>query len=260
MTAHLERLLHGLHLCGIACPKSNQEISEIAEVVTKHNLRYVGEDDELSIGIGVTAGDSRSQSPAAFPNFRPDISPTSRLVVHAVRLPIEEWRSAYRTGIGLFTSKVQEISGQSVPRSIKSRSRLHYWLAEQDERFVSGRCFPLLLNADGNITEAPTATIVIVDESKKAMIAPELETILHGVTFDYVSTIASNLGLKIERDVISPQKLRQADEVLWLSTPQFVLPVTQMDGKPIANGQPGRRFREILTAIESDFGLELTTL
>ena len=249
--------MHGLHLCGIACPESIQEIAEIAEVVTRHNLRFVGESDELSIGIGVTAGDSRSQSPAAFRDFHPEISPKSRLVVHAVRLPIEEWRSAYHTGIELFTANVQEVSGQTVPRSIKSRSRLHYWLAEQDERFVPSQCHPLLLNADGNIAESPTATIVIVDESRAAMIAPELETILHGVTFDYVAKIASKLGMKIERDVISQQKLLHADEVLWLSTPQFVLPVTQMDGKPIANGKPGRRYREILNAIESDLGIDL---
>ncbi len=257
MTGHLERLLHGLHLCGIASPMSVQEISQVVNVVAEYNLQFVGEADELSIGIGVTAGDSRSQSPVAFPDRSFENSTTCRVIVHAVRLPVEEWSAAYANGLGLFTTKVQEISGQAIPRSIKSRSRLHYWLAEQDERFVPGQCYPLLLNSDGNVAEAPTATIVMVDELRRAIVAPQIETILHGVTFDYVAAIASNIGLRIERGVITPRELANAHEVLWLSTPQFVLPVTTLDGQPVGTGKPGRRFSKIIAAIETDLGLSL---
>ena len=63
--------------------------------------------------------------------------------------------------------------------------------------------------------------------------------VLEGIRYDLIAEIcaAQNIGYKLQD--ISRADVMNADELLLSSATKEVLPITQLDGKPVGSGQPG---------------------
>lgn len=95
-----------------------------------------------------------------------------------------------------------------------------------------------LLVRDGQVTEG-TASNLFVVQGSQLITPPVSPLLLPGVTRDLVLELARNQDIDcLERD-ISVAELKAADEIWITSSTREIVPVVELDGEPVGNGQSG---------------------
>ncbi len=96
----------------------------------------------------------------------------------------------------------------------------------------------ILLDQDGNVSEAPGENIFIVKEGQ--LITPSLSSsALEGITRDAILKIGKDLDIDvIERD-FKRSELIMSEEIFLTGTAAEITPVISMDSKKIGTGKPG---------------------
>jgi branched-subunit amino acid aminotransferase/4-amino-4-deoxychorismate lyase len=180
---------------------------------------------------------------------------TPTLCVHTFPLPFELWARKMQTGVHLVTPSIRHVPPQCYDPKIKYRSRMHFYLADKEAQLVDPDASGLLLDLDGNVTETSGANFLMVERG--TIVSPTLVNTLPGVSRAMVIELAGKLGLPfVERD-IQVFNVINADEALTTSTPYCLMPVTKINGVPIADGKPGPVFRRLLEAWSTEVGLDI---
>lgn len=109
---------------------------------------------------------------------------------------------------------------------------------------VDAKAAETILLRNGELTEASSAAVhVVIDGVVRT--PPRTERVLPGTTRTMLEELADRIGVPFESGRVSETALREAQEV-WLSAAtREVLPVTQLDGRPIGTGSPGPLFRRL---------------
>ena len=188
---------------------------------------------------------------AAPEEFACQVGPTQ--LVFTKELGFSKWANWYRDGLDLVPVEIEEISGKAIPRHIKCRSRLHYYLAEQNAKQVSSQSRALLSSPEGGIAEATIAGIVMV--KGEVMVAPPENAVLQSITFEVLKEIALEQGLSVERRAIDLDELKKADEVLWLNSSCCLAPVRSIAGESLGASRPV--FQRLIQAWSKRFGVDL---
>jgi branched-chain amino acid aminotransferase len=104
------------------------------------------------------------------------------------------------------------------------------------EAYERGARYPILLDADGNVTEGAGYNLF-------AFVGGELLTpargALEGITRRTILELADRQGLTATATDISEERFRSAAEVFATSTAGGVMPVTSIDGVPVGDGETG---------------------
>lgn len=108
-----------------------------------------------------------------------------------------------------------------------------------------GAVYPILHDGDGNITEGSGFNIVVVKDG--VLLTPRLG-VLDGVTRRTVLEIAAARGRTAIVDQVPVDLLYDCDELFFTTTAGGVMPVTELDGKPVGGGQVGPVTRELREA------------
>jgi branched-subunit amino acid aminotransferase/4-amino-4-deoxychorismate lyase len=117
-------------------------------------------------------------------------------------------------------------------------------LARQEAR-VAGVDEAICLNEEGFLAEASTSNVFLVGEG--VLKTPGLTSgILPGVTREAVLELAGGLGIATVEDDITLDELLQADEVFITNSVMEVMPLTEVNGKPIGSGVPGKITRRLM--------------
>lgn len=111
---------------------------------------------------------------------------------------------------------VQQPSARSWSRQAKVRSRVHYYLADQEANSVENGSTGVLRDEDGTWTESSIANLAIVIGEK--LMFPPREQILNGVTQATVREIATEIGLQFIEQRFRTSDLQHADEILLMGT------------------------------------------
>lgn len=225
---HLQRLQQGLKIVGLEERVDVGEIESAIKKLVATNRVHIAPGSDLAVGVCVTPGEAASAMPTGF-------EPHNQLTVliYNRELPFSNWAQHYRAGIELTTVSQREIPDAAIPKQLKCRSRMHYYLAEQEATVRRPGSRALLLDLAGNVAEGSTASIAMVRGG--AIIAPPYASVLPSVAFRFAETLlgSAKSELKIERRPFSVAELKTADEVLWFSTPMCLLPVSHIDGVTI---------------------------
>jgi len=97
----------------------------------------------------------------------------------------------------------------------------------------------IFLNEDGTVSEGSAMNIFLV-QGGKLVTPPVTANILVGVTRNTVIQIArEKLGLDTECRPVGRTELYVADEIFFCGTGAQVAPVTYIDRRPVAGGDPG---------------------
>lgn len=132
-----------------------------------------------------------------------------------------------------------------VRRDIKSVALLAQVLAKQAA--AEAGCDEAIMHEDGVITEGGSSTLWII--KGETLISRQLSTkVLPGITRAAVLAYLKETGMHFEERPITLAELSEADEVFITAATSLVMPVTELDGKPVGGGQPGpkaRRLRDI---------------
>ena len=185
----------------------------------------------VSIGEGGIAPDTRQCQ-----------KPTVLVMAEHYEPPPER---VYRTGFKAIVSSLVRYS-RSPLSIIKSANYLENMLAKQ-EAAAAGADEAIRLNEKGFLAEASMSNVFLIADGK--LMTPPLESgILPGITREAVIELASRLGIStIERD-IPIEELFRAQEAFLTNSLIEVMPLTEIDGKPVASGKPGLITERLRTA------------
>lgn len=139
---------------------------------------------------------------------------------------------------------------RAIDPAMKSGNYLNSLLAYL-EATADGYQDALLCDGQGFVTEGTTFNIFYV---RRGIIAtsPLDIGILDGITRKQVIRLARDLGIEVRETRFPKERLYEADEVFMTSTIKEVFPVTNLDGKKIANGKPGPITRKLAKAFHED--------
>jgi branched-chain amino acid aminotransferase len=88
----------------------------------------------------------------------------------------------------------------------------------------------------GNVAEGPGFNLFSV---KGGHLVTPADGVLPGITRRTVMDLCADTGLPVEARALPLAELAAADEVFATSTAGGIMPVTRLDGAPIADGRPG---------------------
>jgi D-alanine transaminase len=230
---HMERLQRSLNELRIALPMSLAALGTILRETVRRNRVVDG-----IVYLQITRGVAKRDHPFPSVPVRPAI------VVTANRLDIQKMDTMAAEGVAVIT--VPDNRWDRV--DIKSISLLPNVLAKQTAREQGAR-EAWFVDRAGFVTEGSSSNAWIVTREGKVVTRQADHTILKGITRAVVLEAMKAQGLELEERPFTVEEAQRAREAFLTSASQLVLPVVQIDGKPVGNGAPGL----IASALRRDF-------
>jgi branched-chain amino acid aminotransferase len=147
----------------------------------------------------------------------------------------------------------QAVPLECVDPRIKQRSRMHWWLAEQDARRIEPGSIALLRDAYGFVTETAAANILVVQGNR--VISPPAACRLGGISLDVTIELCSALGFRFEERQLTVADCVSSDEAMLTSTPYGLVGIRSIAGTSLA--WPGQITERLRHAWNEYVGLDL---
>ncbi|HLN28299.1 MAG TPA: D-amino acid aminotransferase [Gemmataceae bacterium] len=129
---------------------------------------------------------------------------------------------------------------------IKSTNLLGNVLAMQAAK-EAGCLEALLYSPDGTVTEG-THTSLFGVKGDMVLTAPNSNAVLPGITRALVLRLAKSAGIPVREQILKKDDLGGVAELFLTGTTAEVLPVVQVDGRPVGDGCPGPFTRRLQQA------------
>lgn len=229
LDAHLERLARSLRELGIGGLDA-ASLGPVAQRLVGDNGLAGG---DATVYLQVTRGAGSRSRP--FPD--PPIAPT----VYATASPFTPPTDQQQAGV-----KVALLPDIRWARcDIKSISLLPSVLAGQRAKELGVE--EAVFVRDGAVTEGTHTNFAALLDG--ALVTPPLsQYVLAGVTRQTVLELCRELGIPVVEFPILEHRLEQARECMILSTFLEVMPVVDIDGRPVGDGSPGPVTRRLQRA------------
>jgi len=221
---HLERLYSGLKILRIQIHLTIDQLEEKVYETIEVNDPLFNDDDEHRVMIDVTRG------ALSIYHGITDIQRETNIIISdfPLRWTVSSMGTLYDTGINAVIPSQRAIPAELLDPKIKSRSRLHYLMANIEvSNYTGNNNWALLLDTDGYITEGTGDNFFIVKND--VIITPEGRNILRGISRDYIFELAKQLKLKCIEKNIELYDVYNADEAFMTGTPFCILPVTSLN-------------------------------
>ncbi len=228
--ARLDRSLRELRMAHPMTPKALGIV--MRETVRRNRVR------DGIVYVQVTRGEMRRDFPFPPEGTRPSIVVTARSHDTA------KLETQAAEGIAIVT--MPDLRWQRV--DIKSVALLPNVLAKQQAR-EQGAKEAWLVDDQGRVTEGASSNAWIVTRDGKLVTRPLSGDILPGITRSVVIDLIAREGLGFEERPFTVEEAYAAREAFVTSASQLVMPVVQIDGRPVGNGAPGL----IASALRRDY-------
>ncbi len=244
---HLMRLSEGAEKLCIPWPANDISMSELGVELVERNNELVDFEGDVGLVLLLSPGDPGIDR-------RQTLRPT--VMAHLSPLPFGQLAKWYEHGTALHVSRTRNVPAECWSPSIKTRSRLQYYLADRDLAERSDRnstqntmmnqptyraadSVAVLLSTRGNVTETSISNLIVIGRDG-VLRSPPLTDILLGVSLKLVCELAESIGSLIEFTDIAPKELCEADEVLMMGTTGCLWSAVSIDGQVIGNGRTGQ--------------------
>jgi D-alanine transaminase len=104
------------------------------------------------------------------------------------------------------------------------------------------------IDPDGDVTEGTSTNAWIVTKDRKIVTRPLGREILPGVTRRALLELMQATDFTLEERAFTLDEARAAAEAFLTSSSVYLLPITRIDGQPVADGKPGpfsKRLRQL---------------
>lgn len=227
---HLSRLARSAEILGLPIGALDLK-SAVMDTIRANKL------SEARIRITISIGEGE---------MVPDPSTCSKPTVLILAGHYQPYPEAvYEKGFRAVVSSIRRNS-QSPLSSLKSANYLESILARQQAK-AAGVNEAICLNEKGLLAEASMCNIFLVTEG--LLRTPGIESgILPGVTRETILELATQLGANAIEHDIQVGELFDAQEAFLTNSLIEVMPLTEIDGKPIGSGRPGLLTRQLVLA------------
>jgi branched-chain amino acid aminotransferase len=226
---HYQRWKQNCGFLRIVVPPSPEELSEITlELMRRNAFRanvYVRPLAYKSAErIGVSYDDQNAFAVVALPFG--DYLPTDR----GLHAGVSSWR---------------RIDDNAIPARGKICGAYVNSALASDEAHRCGFDDAIFLNESGHVAEGAACNIFMVRKGK-LITPPVTENVLEGITRDSVMELAHReLGIDVVERPIDRSELYVCDELFFTGTAVGIAPVTQVDHRPVKDGNIGVISREL---------------
>jgi D-alanine transaminase len=233
LAEHLQRLQASLHSIQLTNPHSDADWLMLIEELIARNP-----DEDQYLYLHVTRGVAPRDH--AFPN--PPVTPTVFVLSSPLNTPAA---SLLESGIACITAT----DNRWLRCDIKAISLLPNVLLRQ--MAVEAGCMEtILLRDDAWLTEGAASSIFVV-KNGTLIAPPKTHLMLPGITYDVVLEIAAANAIPLAIRPVNKAEVFSADELLLTSSTKEILPITQLDGKPVGTGKPGAMFQQLHTLYQN---------
>ncbi|MBI4745676.1 MAG: aminotransferase class IV [Deltaproteobacteria bacterium] len=126
---------------------------------------------------------------------------------------------------------------------VKSANFLTHILAK-GEALDASADEALMLNYEGFLTEATVSNLFLLKGN--TLLTPSVESgILPGITRQVVIELTGQMGLEVKQREIRQEELYSADEAFLTNSLMEVMPLVEVDKRPVGNSLPGKTTLEI---------------
>lgn len=246
---HYDRWQRGLELLQLRAPLSLSELGQRIEQLVSLNSGLLEDEAEQGICFFSTPGVN---------NFGWNGLPAQALAptFFCYTYPLNETvhRELYQSGVHLVTTPVADVSSHCWPKSVKIRSRLHYYLAQQHATDQSPGAKPILLDDESWVSDSSTASIVGWSESEGLIVRPRADRYA-SISVGFLVDLCEKIGIQVNERLFSVEELKRFDEVFLASTPFCLCPVRQIDNEELSAVHDGfRMFHKLMHAWEDAAG------
>ena len=216
---HMDRLARSLGELDIAWPVTRDALRQVHEdLMARNDLR------EGRIYMQVTRGVSERDF-----GYPKDTSSTLLAFTQAARV-----LSDPKAETGVNAISIPDIRWKR--RDIKSIALLAQCMSKQ--RAIEAGAYEGWMHEDGYVTEGTSSTAYIVADGR--IVTRGLSNaILPGVTRLAILRLARERGMTLEERPFTLDEAYAAREAFLTSASAIVLPVVELDGRPIGDGRPG---------------------
>ncbi|KQU97955.1 branched-chain amino acid transferase [Mesorhizobium sp. Root102] len=220
---HLDRFFGGLEKLRMKIPFDRDGVTEILHncvALSGHRAAYV----EMLCTRGASPTFSRDPRQAV-----------NRFMAFAVPFGSVANAEQLQRGLHVAISDKVRIPPASIDPAIKN----YHWLdlvRGLYDAYDRGAETALILDFNGNVAEGPGFNVFCVKDGKLS--TPSIG-VLPGITRRTVFDLCAETGLAATATDVSIAALREAVEVFITSTAGGIMPVTVIDGAPVADGKVG---------------------
>ncbi len=242
---HLERLEYSAKAIMLQMPWSREEIAEAVCETCRANglkdgyIRLVVTRGVGSLGLSIKNCDK----------------PQLIIIADTIQLYPKEF---YENGLKIITVPTRRSNPAALPPTVKSLNYLNNILAKIEAQHL-GYHEAIMLNDQGYIAECTGDNVFVVHKGE--LITPAASAgALRGITRDTALEIAEELGIPWREANLTRYDIWVADELFLTGTAAEIVPIVEVDARPIGNGKPGPitgRFLEVFRRIVSKQGTML---
>jgi len=235
---HIERLMTGIKIYRIPFNHSAEHVEDICEEVVMLNKKAFLPTDEHRLMINVSRGPLGIYSKIVKPE------PTFIVTDFPLKWTVQGMGKLFDTGINAVIPSQRAIPFNLIDPKIKSRSRVHYQMANIEvSQFKGENNWALLLTPDGFISEGTGSNFFIIKD--KVLFMPEEVNALRGISAQTAVNIYNTMTCVVKKN-IEPYDVYTADEAFMTGTPFCILPVTSLNGIKIGDGEVGNLTKYLL--------------
>ncbi len=220
---HLDRLAASARAIVLELPAERAEMAALC----REAAQRAGLDDGY-LRLVVTRG-------AGALGVSPHTCARASLIVIAAPLTLYP-PERYRDGVRLITSSLRRSASDALPPQIKSLNYLTSVLASIEAR-RQGADEAVLLNAQGLIAECSADNLFLVSGGR--VLTPAVASgALAGITRALVSRLLNEQGIECVESPLTPADAWTADELFLTGTGAEIVPVCEIDGRPLPLARP----------------------
>ena len=247
---HLQRLYASLTLLEIDCQLTIDEMEQATLATLARNRKTEPDDVDWQIMHDVSRGPLPLYA-TAFPGGpRPTVSINCwPLITH-----MGGFAHYYGEGFPLVIPAQHAIPAHLVDAKCKTRSRLHYAMANAQAHRVAPDAWAVLLDTEGNLAEGTGSNVFLAHNGE--LLTPEPRNILLGVSRATVLELARELGIPCRETNLGRYEAMAADEMFLTATTFCVCHASSIEGRRIGDGGPGPIVRQLQAAWAQRVGVD----
>jgi len=231
---HVNRLYGSLKALGIKLNDSPEKFAQNIETLLQKN-----EVKDGYIRVTATRGVCLGLDPKNLTGDATVVVSTDKLALYP--------QSMYDSGLTVVTVATRVANPQVLEPRIKSLGKYVANIQAKLEANQMGAGEGLMLTEEGYVAEC-TGDNVFYLKNGVVYTPPAFVGILEGITRQTVIDLLQEAGVEVVEKVFTRFDLYTADEAFLTGTAAEVIPMVELDGRPIGDGKPGVQTRKLIAA------------
>ncbi len=230
---HIRRLFDSARAIVLNMPWTQEEVCKATcETVAANGLK------DGYIRLVVTRG-------AGELGLNPYLCPKASMFIIASTIQLYP-KEHYENGLAIITCATRRPAPAALMPQVKSLNYLNNVMAKV-EAIQANALEAVMLNEQGYVAECTGDNLFLVKDGR--ILTPLIsDGALDGITRAVIFELAAKLGIQVIERSLTRYDIFTADECFLTGTAAEVIPVVQLDRRPIGTGKPGVTTRRLIEA------------